>query len=207
MMHQQYEPVIYQTADGALELRRDISGENIWATQAEIGELFDVDQSVVSRHIRNIFKDGEVDAKSNMQKMHIAHSDKPISLYSLDVILAVGYRVNSRVAIRFRQWATNILRAYIIDGYTIHPHIRERNIEKFLSVISEFHDLVPTHTQIIGAHDVIELVREFSNTWLALHAYDQNEYPQYETNRISAQFTASDLSAALTTLKHALLSQ
>ena len=81
--------VIYQAKNGAIELRGDFTRETIWATQAQIVGLFGVDQSVVSRHINNLFKDGEIEEKSNMQKMHIANSDKPIILYSLDVVLGV----------------------------------------------------------------------------------------------------------------------
>jgi hypothetical protein len=71
--------IIYQAPNGAIELKGDLSKETVWANQAQIVKLFDVDQSVISRHIRNIFKDGEVDQKSNMQKMHIANSDKPVA--------------------------------------------------------------------------------------------------------------------------------
>ena len=91
----QKELVIYQTKSGAIELRGDFKAETLWATQAQIIQLFEIDQSVISRHIRNIFTDREIDEKSNMQKMHIANSDKPVILYSLDVVLAVGYRTNS----------------------------------------------------------------------------------------------------------------
>ncbi len=112
--------VIYQAKNGAIELRGDTSRETVWATQAQIVSLFGVTQPVVSRHIRNLFSEGEIDQKSNMQKMHIANSDKPVALYSLDVILGVGYRTNSRVAIQFRKWATKTLREHITKGYTIN---------------------------------------------------------------------------------------
>ncbi|MGH9857513.1 MAG: death-on-curing protein, partial [Acidobacteriota bacterium] len=91
--------IVYQTKSGSLELRQDIDRDTVWATQADIAILFEKDQSVISRHIRNILKDGEISKKSNMQKMHIANSDKPVTYYSLDVILAVGYRANSRRAV------------------------------------------------------------------------------------------------------------
>src|SRR3990167_10416005 len=112
--------VIYQAKSGAIELKGDFTRETIWATQAQIVKLFNVDQSVVSRHIKNIFKDGEIEEKSNMQKMHIANSDKPVISYSLDVILGVGYRTNSRVAIEFRKWATKTLREYITTGFIVN---------------------------------------------------------------------------------------
>ncbi len=125
--------IVYQTKGGAIELKE----ETIWASQSQIVQLFEVDQSVVSRHIRNVFCDCEVSKKSNMQKMHIPNSDKPVVLYSLDVILAVGYRTNSARAIQFRQWATKTLRAHIVDGYTINKKRLARNYVAFLKVVEQ----------------------------------------------------------------------
>ncbi|MDP3771899.1 MAG: virulence protein [bacterium] len=82
--------IIYQAKNGAIELRGDFNRDTLWATQAQIVDLFGVDQSVVSRHIKNILRDGEIEEKSNMQKMHIAHSDKIAASYSLGIILVVG---------------------------------------------------------------------------------------------------------------------
>ena len=88
------------------------------------------DQSVVSRHINNVFKDGELSAESNMQKMHIARSDKPTACYSLDVIISVGYRVKSQRGVQFRQWATGVLRQHLVDGYTLNQQrLEERGVE------------------------------------------------------------------------------
>ena len=129
--------VIYQSKSGAIELRGDFGKETIWATQAQIVKLFDVDQSVVSRHIRNLFKDGEIEGKSNMQKMHNANSDKPVFLYSLDVVLGVGYRTNSKVAVEFRRWATRTLRGYIIDGYAVNKRRIAKNYAHFMSVVDD----------------------------------------------------------------------
>ncbi|CAM3857686.1 RhuM family protein [Arcobacter cloacae] len=106
--------------DGELELKVSVENETIWLTQTQLCNIFEKDQSVISRHINNLFKDNEVDKKSNMQKMHIANSDKPVSFYSLDIVLAVGYRTNSSKAIKFRQWATYILKNYIQNGYIIN---------------------------------------------------------------------------------------
>jgi len=127
--------VIYQGKDGEIALKGDVKRETIWASQAQIVKLFNVDQSVVSRHVRNIFKDGEIEAKSNMQKVHIANSDKPVAFYSLDVILAVGYRTNSRVAVDFRKWATRTLREHILKGYTINKKRISRNYGEFLQAV------------------------------------------------------------------------
>ncbi|PIR45316.1 MAG: hypothetical protein COV10_00310 [Candidatus Vogelbacteria bacterium CG10_big_fil_rev_8_21_14_0_10_51_16] len=139
------EIVIYQAKSGAIELRGDFGRETVWATQADIVALFGVDQSVVSRHVRNIFKDGEVDNKSNMQKMHIAGSDKPVTFYSLDVVLAVGYRTNSGVAIEFRQWATKTLREHITKGYTLNRKRIGTNYDAFMRSVGDIQALLPGH--------------------------------------------------------------
>jgi prophage antirepressor-like protein len=109
--------VIYK--DGGVALEATVDNDTIWLTQTELVKLFKKDQSVISRHINNIFLDKEVDEKSNMQKMHIANSDKPVHFYSLDIVLAVGYRTNSAKAIKFRQWATSVLKQHLLKGYTL----------------------------------------------------------------------------------------
>lgn len=135
---------IYQAKNGAIELSVDAGKETIWASQAQVVDLFGVYQSVVSRHIRNILKDGEIEEKSNMQKMHIANSDKPVTFYSLDIILSVGYRTNSKKAIEFRKWASDILRKYITSGYVINPNRIVQNYQKFLTAVEETKKLLPS---------------------------------------------------------------
>lgn len=100
--------------DEQLELEVNISPEEdtVWLTQAQMVDLFSRDQSVIARHIRNIFKEHELEEKSNMHFLHIANSDKPVKMYSLDVIISVGYRVKSPRGVLFRKWATNVLRQY-----------------------------------------------------------------------------------------------
>ena len=93
------ELAVYQSETGAIELKGDWQNETIWATQAQIADLFEVDRTVVTKHIKNIITFDEIDEKSNVQKMHIANSDKPVAFYSLDIILALGYRINSKTAI------------------------------------------------------------------------------------------------------------
>ena len=112
------EVIVYQTKTGAIELKSDFKKDTIWATQIQIASIFNIDRTVVTKHIGNILESKEVDQKSNVQKMHIANSDKPVMFYSLDIILAVGYRANSARAIQFRQWATKTLRQHITKGFT-----------------------------------------------------------------------------------------
>lgn len=106
--------------DGELELKVSLNEETIWLRQDEISLLFTVDRTSVTKHINKILQDNEVEENSNVQKMHFANSDKPVKIYSLDIILAVGYRTNSSKAIKFRKWATSILKNYIKNGYVIN---------------------------------------------------------------------------------------
>jgi prophage maintenance system killer protein len=143
------EIVIYQ--DGAREftLPFDKERETIWATQAQIVELFGVDVSGVSRHIRNLFDDREVDEASNLQKLQTIAPGRPAMLYSLDVILAVGYRANSARAIAFRRWATGVLRAYMLEGAAINRR-RLEEIGSIVRVLSR-----STSDVIAGVADVL----------------------------------------------------
>jgi len=117
------EIVIYQTGDGRIKIDCRIEGETLWLPQAKIAELFGRERSVITKHIRNIFAEGELDEKSNVQNLHIANSDKPVVFYALDVILAVGYRVKSPQATQFRQWATAVLREYLQKGFAMNDDL------------------------------------------------------------------------------------
>ena len=195
--------VIYQAKDGAIELRSDIKADTIWATQAQIVKLFAVDQSVVSRHIKNIFKDGEVLEKSNMQKMHNANSDKPVLLYSLDVILAVGYRTNSKVAIDFRKWATKTLKSYISQGFVVNKKQISKNYSQFLEAIKNIKTLLPSD-QKIDNRDVLNLISAFAETWLSLDAYDKDQLANIGKTKKLVSLTAKELEGAITELKKEL---
>ena len=113
---------IYQGSDGQTQIEVKFEQDTVWLSQEQLVELFQRDQSVISRHIKKIFKEGELDEKSNMQKMHIAFSDKPVAFYNLDVIISVGYRVKSAQGTRFRQWATKRLKDYLVQGYVINEN-------------------------------------------------------------------------------------
>ena len=111
--------IIYNTEDGQTNVKLYAMDGTVWLAQAEIAELFARSVSTISRHIANIFSEGELDKESNLQKMQIAFSDKPVVLYSLDVILAVGFRVKSARGTQFRRWANSTLKEYLRKGFVI----------------------------------------------------------------------------------------
>ncbi|MEA3415101.1 MAG: virulence RhuM family protein [Thermodesulfobacteriota bacterium] len=111
--------LLYTGNDGKVNIEVFLKDETVWLTQKAIGELFGKERSVITKHLKNIFASSELEEKSNVQKMHFSHSDKPIKFYNLDVIISVGYRVNSYQATQFRIWATRILKEYIIKGFVL----------------------------------------------------------------------------------------
>ncbi len=124
------------------------ANQSIWATQAQIARLFTTDQSGVSRHLRNVFSEGELDRESNMQKMHIAGSSKPTTFYSLDAIISVGYRVNSRRATAFRQWATGILTSFVEQGFVLNEEALRRSPDKLNALAEQVRALRSEEKQI-----------------------------------------------------------
>ena len=88
-----------------------------------MSELFQKDRTVITRHISNIFNEGELDEKSNVQNLHFPFSDKPTKVYNLDVIISVGYRVKSQRGIQFRRWATSVLKEYLLRGYSVNQQL------------------------------------------------------------------------------------
>ena len=132
------EIVLYQSDDLAERIEVRLDQETVWLSQDQLSSLFQRDQSVISRHIRNVYKEGELEEKSTMQKMHIPNSDKPVAYYNLDVIISVGYRVKSKQGTQFRIWATNVLRDYLLKGYALNQRMNriENNVEQLTHEVS-----------------------------------------------------------------------
>jgi hypothetical protein len=124
------EIVIFQKKGAGAEIQVTLKKETLWLSESQIALLFDRDRTVISKHIRNIFSEGELNRKSNVQKMHIAKSDKPVSFYNLDVIISVGYRVNSKRGTQFRIWASRVLKDHLVKGYTLNERrLKEKTAE------------------------------------------------------------------------------
>ena len=118
-MKENNDIIIYQTEDGVTQIEVRLENETVWLTQQQISELFQRERSVITKHINNVFEEGELDEESNVQILHIANSDRPVKLYNLDVIISVGYRVKSLRGTHFRRWATERLKEYMIKGFTM----------------------------------------------------------------------------------------
>lgn len=199
--------VIYQSKSGAIELRGDFGKETLWATQAQIADVFVIERSVVTKHIRNILKEKELEERSVCAKFaHTAKDGKTyqVQYYNLDVMLSVGYRANSARAMQFRQWATKTLRTYIVDGYAINKTRIAKNYAQFLGVVEDIKKLIPAGS-IVDAGGVVELVSFFADTWLSLDAYDRDALPKGKLTKKKVILTAEKISSSLAQLKAELI--
>ena len=111
--------IIYTTEDGLTKIEATFDGDTVWLSKAQMAELFQRDRSVISKHIKNVFEEGELLREGNVQILHITTSDKPVEFYNLDVIISVGYRVKSKRGTQFRIWATGILKEYMRKGFAL----------------------------------------------------------------------------------------
>jgi len=139
--------VVYQAKNGSIELKGDFKKETFWATLQQIADLFDTDKSGISRHISNIYAMDELDRKSTVAKIATVQKEgkrevkREMEFFNLDMILSVGYRVNSKKATTFRKWATKTLRSHITEGYTINPSRIEENYKTFMKAVEDVQKL------------------------------------------------------------------
>ena len=202
--------VVYQVKSGAIELRGDFGKETIWATLDQIAEVFGRDKSVISRHLTNIYKEGELDVKATVAKNATVqiegkrHVERVIEYYNLDAIISVGYRVNSKTATKFRQWATKTLRTYIVDGFAVNKNRIAKNYAQFLGVVEDIKKLLPAGS-VVDAGDAVELVSLFADTWLSLDAYDRDALPKGKLTKKKVVLTAEKISGGLAQLKSELI--
>ena len=168
--------IIYKSPDGSASLDVRLDHETVWLTQAQLVELFKRDVSVISRHIRNVLVEGELDEASNLQKMQIAGSTRPVVFYSLDVIISVGYRVNSKQGTQFRVWATQVLKDHIVKGYTINEQRFREQAEKLTDMRRTVELLARTLTnqELVSetGKDVLRVISDYAYALNLLDRYD-----------------------------------
>lgn len=201
--------IVYQSKSGALELKTDKDHETIWLTQDQMATLFDVQKAAISKHLKNIFDSEELYEKSAVSILETTAKDNKvykIKHFNLDAVLSVGYRINSKKATHFRQWATKTLREHIQQGYTINRHRIKSNYADFLKAVSDVKSLLPAG--VIVDHDsVLELITLFADTWFSLDAYDRDALVSKGATKKKVALTADKLTRALSELKQNLIAK
>ena len=201
---------LYQTSNGSVEVRMDKNQETILLTQQQVGQLFNVQKAAISKHIKAIFETGELEKNSTVSILETVQTEggrnikRRIEYYNLDLILSIGYRVNSVNATKFRQWATTTLHKHIVDGYTINKKRISENYDAFLQAVESVKTLLPSGEKI-RAEDALELVKMFASTWLSLDAYDKSTLPKSGASRKQVSVKAEELTQAIGELKNHLI--
>lgn len=201
---------IFKTAQNEVELKVRFENESVWLRQSEIAKLFGRDRSVITRHINNIFKDKEVDKKSNVHFLHIANSDKPVAFYSLDVILGVGYRTNSARAIIFRKWATRVLKSYLLQGYAINEkRLKEakNNFNQLKETINFLQDKSKTKNLKGQEGEILNLLATYSKTLTFLNQYDEGRMKKSKGRRAKARLDYKECKKIIKEVKKELISK
>lgn len=157
--------VLFESNDQEVTIPVNLVSQTVWLTQAQMAQLFDRSIGVVSRHIKNVFAEGELEQKSNLHILQKSSSDRPITLYSLDVIISVGYRVKSQRGVEFRRWATNVLHRYIIQGHVEN----ERRLEQ-LGTVAQIIERLPDD---LGSREILDIVESYIDVFKLLDEYDR----------------------------------
>ena len=181
------EIMIFETKDNEIKLTVPVENETVWLTQAQMTELFQVDRTVITRHVNNVFKENELVRESNVQKMHIPNSARLVQLYSLEVIISVGYRVKSNRGVEFRQWANSVLKQYIMQGYAIN--------EKRLAALQRTVDIqtkMLASTLEVDEAELLKAVNLYTNALMLLDQYDHQSLKKPTGNKPIYRITYED---------------
>ncbi len=191
------EIIIFENQE--IKLNVNMEDETVWLTQSQMAELFGKDRTVITRHINNIFKEGELEEKSNVQKMHFPNSDKLVMIYSLDVIISVGYRVKSKNGIIFRKWANKVLKDYLIKGYAVNQK-RLEYLEKTVKLIDIANRI---DTQLSGeeAQEMIRIINNYSTALDLLDDYDHRRVKRPEGKEDKREITYEECLEVINELK------
>lgn len=157
--------VLFESNDQEVTIPVNLDSQTVWLSQAQMAQLFDRSIGVVSRHIKNVFTEGELEQKSNLHILQKCSSDRPTTLYSLDVIISVGYRVKSQRGVEFRRWATNVLHRYIIQGHVEN----ERRLEQ-LGTVAQIIERLPDD---LGSREILDIVESYIDVFKLLDEYDR----------------------------------
>ena len=161
------EIIVFKNGELEIEVNVSEDRENVWLSKQQMAELFQRDRTVISKHLKNIFDEGELAENNNVQNLHVVNVKQLVPFYSLDVIISVGYRVKSPNGIIFRKWATSILKDYMINGYSIN----KKRLDALNKTI-EIQSRMLASSLDIDAKEVLSVIDSYSNALSLLDDYD-----------------------------------
>jgi len=205
------EIVIYQTSDQQTQVEVRLEGETFWLSLNQIAQLFERDKSVISRHLRNIFKEGELEQEATVAKNATVQIEsgrkvkREIEYYNLDAILSVGYRVNSKRGTQFRQWATQRLKEYLVQGYAINQN-RLKELGKMVQIIEQSGKA--ENLQLQEAKGLLEILGNYTKSFVLLNQYDSHSVQIGKlSENITYEIQYDEAKEAITELKKQLIAK
>ncbi|WP_428087950.1 RhuM family protein [Candidatus Thioglobus sp.] len=202
--------IVYQAENGAIELKGDITNETVWANQKEIAEIFEVTTQNITTHLRQIFKEGELEEQATCKESLQVQIEgnrsvkRNIKTYNLDVMIAVGYRINSVVGTKFRKWATQTLKQHITQGFSINPSRVEQNYASFMQAVEQV-KMLTSNNALLKTDDVLALIKSFAHTWFSLESFDEDKLLKGGLTKKDVQLESSALYKAVAQLKANLI--
>ncbi|MCZ2248249.1 MAG: type II toxin-antitoxin system death-on-curing family toxin [Bacteroidia bacterium] len=201
---------LYKTANGESQIEVRFENESVWLTLNQIADLFERDKSVISRHLKNIYKETELDYSSTVAKNATVQKEgkrtikRTIEFYNLDAIISVGYRVNSKQGTQFRIWATNRLKEYLIQGYSIN-HKRLNELNKLINIITETDNQT---NEVNEAKGLLSILSKYTKSFILLNQFDSNNLDLIALNEnITYEIDYNEAVVAISQLKSKLIEQ
>ena len=188
-MNDNNQIIIYQTEDGQTQVDVRMENDTVWLTQAQMAELFGKDQSVIARHIANVFKEGELEKESNMQILYNTLSKyKPTAIYNLDVIISVGYRVKSQRGVKFRQWANKVLKQYLVKGYAVNDRLRRDQLGELRQLVQVVGRTLQSQdvTATADGQALFDVVVDYTYALDTLDNYDYERLTIDQTTKVAS---------------------
>jgi death-on-curing family protein len=217
MMNKKSEIIIYQTESGQDRIDVRLDGETVWLDLNQISTLFQRDKSVISRHLNNIYKTGELDRAATVAKRAIVQKEggrrvtRNIVRYNLDAIISVGYRVNSIRGTQFRSWATDVLREHLVEGITVdRKRLEQKGLEEARQTLALLANTLERQDLISDeGRAVLNIVSGYARTWKLLWQYDEDSLPPPagENNQAGRGVAIGPVRQAIATLKTELLAK
>jgi prophage maintenance system killer protein len=191
--------ILYTAKDGSVQLEAKLVDDTIWLSQGEMASLFDVKLPAISKHITNIYDDGELEKKATLSKMETVRKEgkrtvkRTVEYFNLDMIVSIGYRVNSKRATQFRIWATNVLKQHLTKGYTLNPHqLPAAKMQELKSAVTLIKKAMEKK-ELSGdeASGLLKIITDYADTWLLLDQFDRAEIEsptKHRTTRFTLQY-------------------
>ena len=205
--------IIFEQANQPVEVR--LEGETVWLSQAQMAELFDTSTDNISLHLKNIYRDGELEESATTEDFSVVRQEgarqvrRKLKHYNLDAIISVGYRISSTRATRFRQWATRVLRQHLVEGYTLNQQrLQERGIE-FEQAVALLSRTLQNQQLVTGeGRAVLQVIGDYARSWSLLQAYDEQRLAEQTARQHGMlPLALDDVLSAIAQLKAELMAK